>query len=162
MTFITNNLFFYNHWCLGEPGDHCTTLYIPNQPLVIEIVCVCCLSGSIQVETLSCCQPPTLAQLIRLLPCAQTSAASAPPFFLFLFLFFFLTCEFFIQLFFFLTPMCTSLQRIPFPNTTHRTCSTMTELLEILMFVCAAPMGINQQITISTIRGAETDATFFL
>ena len=40
MTFITNNLFFYNHWCLGEPGDHCTTLYIPNQPLVIEIVCV--------------------------------------------------------------------------------------------------------------------------
>ena len=68
---------------------------------------------------MSCCQPPTLAQLIRLLPCAQTSAASAPPFFLFLF--FFDLCIFYIAVFFFKTTMCTSLQRIPFPNTTHRT-----------------------------------------
>ena len=38
MTFITNNLFLTIICCLNEPGEHCTTLYIPNHPLVIEIV----------------------------------------------------------------------------------------------------------------------------
>ena len=36
--YYPQHLFLTIICCLNEPGEHCTTLYIPNHPLVIEIV----------------------------------------------------------------------------------------------------------------------------